>query len=194
MFDSENISKMCVRTAISAVLFCIFVKTKIMEILLHDIITKLEENMDDLGLSYIDEDFGQLEAIDIEEDTYPMTFPAVLVNVQTTSWEGVGGANQTGSTNISVKLLVDCYDDTHARSTRTDRIMDRSALSHKLTAILHGAKLCDNTTMLTRISSNSYNGPHLIKVYETTYSSQIIEVFDKPVHKEHANIRIVTRS
>ena len=50
-----------------------------MERLLYDILTNLEEKAAELGLSYVDEDFGQLEAIDEEgKDTYPLTYPAVL--------------------------------------------------------------------------------------------------------------------
>lgn len=46
-----------------------------MELLLYHLIDHIKENMPSLSL--VDEDYGQLEAIDKEDvDTYPVTFPA----------------------------------------------------------------------------------------------------------------------
>lgn len=157
---------------------------------MHDVISILQNRMADLGLSYVDEDFGQLEAIDTETDTYPLTFPAVLINTQNTSWDGLGGKEQTGNATLSVKLIIDCYDDTHAYSTTTDRILERSSLNHELTKALHTAKICDGKAMLTRVSSNAYNSAHLLKVYETFYSAQIIESFADEDAKAKPAIKI----
>ena len=143
-----------------------------------------------LGLSYIDEDFGQLESLDNETDCYPLTFHAVLVSVDNVVWENTGQRNQTGNATITVRLLVDCYDDTHAGSTTIDRILERSQLNRSLTEILHGMRILDNTASLTRISSNSYNTPHLIKVYETVYSAKIWERFDDDRTAQVRTIRL----
>ena len=40
-------------------------------------------------LSYIDEDYGQLEA-GAEEDSYPVTFPCVLIGNTESDWNDLG--------------------------------------------------------------------------------------------------------
>lgn len=162
-----------------------------MERILHDILVRLEDEAPVLGLSYVDEDFGQLEAIDEEgKDTYPLTYPAVLCEVQGVSWNNTDRLQQEGSATIAVRLLIDCYDDTHAGSATIDRILERSQLNRSLTEILHGMRILDNTASLTRISSNSYNGPHLIKVYETVYTAKIWERFDDDQTAQVRTIRL----
>lgn len=151
-----------------------------MEILLYDILKKLELESPSLGLSYVDEDFGQLEMLDEEGNlTYPLTFPSVLCSVQGVTWSDNEELRQEGAATVSVKLLIDCYDDTHAGSTQIDKIIERSELNRDVTKMLHGMRILDNTSMLTRVSSQSYNATHLIKVYETTYSAKVWEKFDE---------------
>ncbi len=49
-----------------------------MESLLYQLINHIKDGMPSLSL--VDEDYGQLEAIDKEDmDTYPVTFPCVLI-------------------------------------------------------------------------------------------------------------------
>lgn len=150
-----------------------------MELILHDILKKLEIESPRLGLSYVDEDFGQLEALDNEQDTYPLTFPAVLCELQGTTWSDNDRLQQEGSATIAVRLLIDCYDDTHGLSTQLNKVKEREALNYDLTKILHGMRILDNTASLTRTASSTYNGPHLIKVYETTYTAKIWEKFNE---------------
>lgn len=161
-----------------------------MENILHDILKTLEANAALLGLSYIDEDFGQLESLDNETDCYPLTFPAVLVSVDNVVWENTGQRNQTGNATITVRLLVDCYDDTHAGSTTIEDVLRRCALNRGLTDLLHGLRVCENNGMLTRVSSRTYNAPHLIKVYESVYSCVVWEKFDGSQTTALQNIRI----
>ena len=68
-------------------------------------------------LSLVDEDCGQLEA-GIEEDTYPVTFPCVLIGNLEANWTNVGMGAQMGQVSFSVRLAVDCYDDTVVRLAR----------------------------------------------------------------------------
>lgn len=161
-----------------------------MENILHDILKTLEANAALLGLSYIDEDFGQLESLDNKTDCYPLTFPAVLVSVDNVVWENTGQRNQTGNATITVRLLVDCYDDTHAGSTTIEDVLRRCALNRGLTDLLHGLRVCENNGMLTRVSSRTYNGPHLIKVYESVYSCVVWEKFGGSQTTALQNIRI----
>ena len=74
----------------------------------------------------VDEDYGQLEALDDENvDMYPLTFPAVLIDLPGTEWSDTGDLSQRGVCEVRVRLAIDCYDDTHAGSKTTDRIMQR---------------------------------------------------------------------
>lgn len=149
-----------------------------MEIILHDILSVLETNAPLLGLSYVDEDFGQLESLDSETDVYPLTFPAVLVSLQGVEWSETNQRNQTGVCSVVVRLLVDCYDDTHANCTQLNKALQRCAMNYDITNLLHGLRILDNSAMLTRVASQTFNAPHLIKVYETTYTARMWEKFD----------------
>lgn len=149
-----------------------------MELILFDILKELEIESPRLGLAYVDEDFGQLEALDNEEDTYPLTFPAVLCELQGISWNATDRLQQEGTATVVVRLLIDCYDDTHGNSNQIHRVLEREELNGEVTKLLHGMRVLENTSMLTRVSSSTYNGPHLIKVYETTYTAKVWEKFD----------------
>ena len=50
-----------------------------MESIIYQLIDYIRQNMPEVSL--VDEDYGQLEAIDKEGvDTYPVTFPCVLID------------------------------------------------------------------------------------------------------------------
>lgn len=71
----------------------------------------------------VDEDYGQLEALDNEnKDMYPLRFPAVLIETPDTQWSNLSELAQQGECRIRVRLLIDCYDDTRADSETTDRM------------------------------------------------------------------------
>lgn len=66
----------------------------------------------------VDEDYGQLDMLyrdDEDSDTYPLTFPLVLIDIPETSWTTMGGAFskvQSGTVTVNVKLAMDCYGST----------------------------------------------------------------------------------
>ena len=62
-------------------------------------------------LSCIDEDYGQLEA-GAEEDHYPVTFPCVLIGNTESDWNDLGYGVQKSESLITIRLAIDCYDDT----------------------------------------------------------------------------------
>lgn len=66
-----------------------------MEHLLNDIIELIGNNMPDIRT--VDEDYGQLEMLDDSRDSYPLIFPAVLIDAPETSWENIGGLSQRDS-------------------------------------------------------------------------------------------------
>lgn len=94
-----------------------------MEHLLNDIIELIGNNMPDIRT--VDEDYGQLEMLDDSRDSYPLIFPAVLIDAPETSWESIGGLSQKGLCTVSVRLCIDCYDDTHYNSGTTGKILSR---------------------------------------------------------------------
>lgn len=145
-----------------------------MELLLYHLIDHIKKEMPELSL--VDEDYGQLEAIDKEEmDTYPVTFPCVLIDMPETDWENLAGKSQKGKAKIGVRLVIDCYDDTHYSSGTMEAILDRS----KMVDRLHRSLQCFRPVKdgeLIREKSKFYTWSHGIKVYEMLYSVSVKDI------------------
>lgn len=124
-----------------------------------------------------DEDYGQLEALlsGEKEDNYPLLFPAVLVHAPMTDWSNLSAGNQKGQTTVNVRLMIDCYDDTHYGSTTTDKIRDRSDMVKKLHHILQNKSLPESTPLI-RTQSKSVNMGGGIKVFELTYTCVMTDI------------------
>ena len=118
----------------------------------------------------VDEDYGQLEALDDENiDMYPLTFPAILIDLPGTEWSDAGDLSQRGVCEVRVRLAIDCYDDTHAGSQTTDRIMQREEKRKALHALLQGYRVSSEGSLI-RTRSKFFTFNHGIKVYEATYT------------------------
>jgi hypothetical protein len=98
----------------------------------------------------------------------------VLIDAPDVTWSNIAGLSQKGEATIRVKLIQDCYDDTHYGSTTTDRIAHRAAMRAKLHKLLQGYRV-DEETQLIRTSSRFYTWDHGIKVYEQTYTGTVTE-------------------
>lgn len=123
----------------------------------------------------VDEDYGQLEALDNEQlDMYPLTFPAVLIDLPGTEWTDTGDIAQRGTCEVRVRLILDCYDDTHAGSQTTDRIMQREEKRKALHALLQGYRPSGEGALM-RTRSRFFTFNHGIKVYEETYTCALSE-------------------
>lgn len=147
-----------------------------MEKLLESLISLFGVQMPELCT--VDEDYGQLEMINQENrDTYPLTFPAVLIDAPDVMWGNIAGLSQKGTATIRVKLIIDCYDDTHYGSTTTDKIAERAAMRAKVHKILQGYRV-DDVTELIRTNSRFYTWDHGIKVYEQTYTGIVTEILE----------------
>ena len=109
-------------------------------------------------LSLIDEDYGQLE-MGAEEDQYPVTFPCVLIGNTNSDWHDLGYGAQKSESALTLRLAIDCYDDTSYASGTYDKVRERQQL-----------QCTDNASPLVREKSRSYAMPHYIKVYEMTFS------------------------
>ena len=135
-----------------------------MEEILIAILNRISENV--TGLSLIDEDTGQLET---DEDTYPLTFPCVLVGNTDINWSDIGMGVQKGDSQLTVRLAIDCYDDTHVGSGTTDKIRERQLLSSQVYKALQGFRLGKLMSPMVRVKSRDYTLTGNIKVYEKVF-------------------------
>ena len=152
-----------------------------MERLLLNLVRHISKSMPELKV--VDEDYGQLEMIDMtDRDTYPLTFPAVLIAAPDVSWDNIGGLSQKGLAIIRVRLIIDCYDDTHSTSGTEAMIEERENMRRRLFENLQGHRI-DSESVLIRTSSRFYTFNHGIKVYEETYTLELTEVPERPTVK-----------
>ena len=161
-----------------------------MEEVLEDLIKLVGEAFP--HMKTVDEDYGQLEMLDDEgRDTYPLTFPAVLIDAPETSWTGVGGPDQRGTCRVRVRLILDCYDDTHFRSGTLEAIRERERMRRELHVLLQGHRPGGEGQALVRVSSRFYTWNHGIKVYESVYELAVSEYINKEtVEVRDVGIRI----
>ncbi len=120
-------------------------------------------------LSLIDEDYGQLE-MGAEEDHYPVTFPCVLIGNTDSNWHDLGYGAQNSESFITVRLAIDCYDDTSYASGTYAKARERRLMADKLYKTLQCLECAENASPLVREKSRDYALPGYIKVFETTFS------------------------
>lgn len=150
-----------------------------MESLLYQLINHIKENMPSLSL--VDEDYGQLEAIDKEDmQTYPVTFPCVLIDMPETDWSNLSGKSQKGKAKVNVRLVIDCYDDTHYGSGTMEAMRDRAEIVSDLHKSLQRFRP-DGDGELIREKSRFYTWNHGIKVYEMLYSVSVTDIIPETV-------------
>lgn len=149
-----------------------------MEKLLQRLIKLFGHEMPEL--STVDEDYGQLEMIDQQDrDTYPLTYPALLLDAPDTVWSNIKGLSQKGTATIRARLIIDCYDDTHYGSHTVNKIACRAEMRQKVHKLLQGYRLEGDGTLI-RTSSRFYTWNHGIKVYEQVYTGVVTEMIEMP--------------
>lgn len=147
-----------------------------MESILEDLVNLIGNAMPDLEV--VDEDYGQLEMLDQENrDSYPLTFPAVLIDAANVEWSNIGGLNQKGNATVRVRLIIDCYDDTHHHSDTTHFIALREEKRRELHKLLQGHRIGEDSALI-RTNSRFYTANHGIKVYESTYTATVTELLE----------------
>jgi hypothetical protein len=124
-------------------------------------------------LRYIDEDYGQLNT---EEDTYPVTFPCALIQVEEIDWKDLGAGKQQGAATVRVKLAIDCYHDTHHTSGTSDKAAERMQFYNRLHKVVHLHHERVLFTPLKRAKSVFYSLPGGVKVYEGVYTCQVFDL------------------
>jgi hypothetical protein len=166
-----------------------------MEELLLTLIDRIATGMPELIT--VDEDYGQLEALDNENtDQYPLCFPAVLIDSPDTSWDNIGQGSQKGICTVITKLIIDCYDDTHYghphKKDSTDKITERSEKVKALHKLLQNLPVGDSSSLIRTRSRFYTTGRTGIKVYEITYTCVVSEELEKNVTaKKMTGIKIV---
>lgn len=143
-----------------------------MDEILINILERINQEMPDLLL--LDEDYGQLE-MSAEQDSYPVTFPCVLVGNVEADWRDQGLGCQKGAAFITVRHAIDCYDDTHYSSGTYEKVRERRQSDQKLFKALQRFRCAREATPLVRVKSRDYTLPGFIKVFETTYAFTINE-------------------
>ena len=121
------------------------------------------------ALSYIDEDYGQLEA-GAEEDHYPVTFPCVLIGNAESDWNDLGYGVQKSESLITIRLAIDCYDDTHYTSGTYDKVRERQLKAKELYKALQEFQCTEETSPLVRVKGRDCSLPGNISVDETVYA------------------------
>lgn len=128
----------------------------------------------------IDEDYGQVEMmLNDDEDHYPITSPSCFISVDNMSFKSFAGAAarvQQCEITITVKLLIDCYDDTHYKSGTADKIKERMQKMHELHSAIQGFKIGEG--VLDRISGRYQTLAHGLKLYQYSYVLRQVEKCD----------------
>lgn len=135
-----------------------------MEEILISILQLIHQELPELSL--VDEDCGQLE---FENDHYPLTFPCALIGKMETEWEEIGLGMQKGVVTLTVRLAIDCYDDTHIGSGTTEKVAGRLQLANRLYTALQCSRHSSSMGAMERIKSRFYALPDMIKVYEYVF-------------------------
>ena len=148
-----------------------------MEQLIYDLMTTIGTEMADT-VRTIDEDCGQLEAVQTDEDQYPVAFPCVLIGTPDVQWESLKGGAQRGRASLTVRMAFDCYDDTHLYSGTEQAAAERLHTASRLNRLLHGRVPDGCCSPLLRRRSRQYSLPHGIKVYEAEYSVGVVDGAD----------------
>lgn len=145
-----------------------------MESLLLHLVKHIKEALPSLAM--VDEDCGQLEDIDNDNvDRYPITFPAVLVDAPEVEWQNISGLSQQGTAKVNVRLVIDCYEDTHVSSGTIEAIEQRQQMVQDLHNALQGFRPLSEGVMI-RTASKFYTFNHGIKVYDSVYTIAVYDI------------------
>ena len=152
------------------------------------LVAHINEQMPELSM--VDEDYGQLENFeDDNRDMYPITFPAVLVENTETEWSNLAGRSQKGDAMFRVRLIIDCYDDTHAECGTQYAVEEREDMRSRLHTILQGFRPVDDGVLI-RKRSKFFTWYHGIKVYEMTYACVVTETIRETVKAERPKVSL----
>ena len=152
------------------------------------LVAHINEQMPELSM--VDEDYGQLENLeDDNRDMYPITFPAVLIENTETEWSNLAGRSQKGDAMFRVRLIIDCYDDTHSGCGTEENVQEREEMRSRLHTTLQGYRPADDGVLI-RKRSKFFTWYHGIKVYEVTYACVVTETIRETVKAERPKVSL----
>lgn len=140
-----------------------------------ELIDRIKKAMPELQL--IDEDYGQLETD--PKDQYPVLFPCVLISNVNVNWDNTAAMTssvQIGTAEVTVRLAIDCYDDTHAGSGTTGRIAERASMNRRLVTALHGYRPKGAASSMRRTHSEATTTQYNWKIYDTTFQWKVKDI------------------
>ena len=83
---------------------------------------------------------------------------------------------QQGKTSVTLKLAIDCYDDTHVGSTTEEKIAERERMADRMFRAVQGMRLSQRMSELDRRRSTEYALSGGVKVYEVTFDYLVREI------------------
>lgn len=133
---------------------------------------RIEEAMPEVR---VDEDCGQLAS---QEELDPVVLPCVLIAQSETEWLPMANrpAIQQGRSSVTLKMALDCSDESHGGTTTEERIAERERMAGRLFQAVQGAKLSQGMSGLDRRRSAEYALGGGIRVYEVTFEHLVREL------------------
>lgn len=152
-----------------------------MNILYQSIVNRLQNKIADR--LWIDLEAGQLDMLD---ESYPVQFPAVFIDLTNCQWHNLGEGRQQGDMTIGIRLALDIYADFHANSPTLANAAQQLKLLNQIHAALHlygGHQLSDGAGgytdthfgQLMRTGFNTERRADGLRVFNMTYTTAIYD-------------------
>ncbi len=136
------------------------------------------------ALRWIDIEYGQLE---IPTESYPVQFPATLIDFPTVDFENETFGNQQATVNVGVRLALDLYEDFHVvdgqEAPDQETAINRLTIISEVHAALHGFET-DYCTPLIRRSLMMERRDDGLKVIGMMYATMAKDDSAAKVYKE----------
>jgi hypothetical protein len=144
-----------------------------MEKMMLDLVRTIRENVPELA--WVDEDLGQLEAVENKGDEYFVKFPCALVSVANVQWETLSEGLQNGTAEVTIRVAVDAHYSVTSDRESESIMQQRLQLAQAAYEAVVG--YCPDGCMdgLERKRTMMYARPYGIRVYENVYTCIIQE-------------------
>ncbi len=152
-----------------------------MDILYQSIVSRLQSKI--AGPLWIDLEAGQIDMLD---ESYPVQFPAIFIDLANCQWNNLGQGHQQGEITIGIRLALDIYADFHAGSPTLADAAQQLKLLNEVHAALHtfgGHVLSDGNGgfedthfgKLMRTGFNTERRADGLRVFNMTYTTAIYD-------------------
>lgn len=122
-------------------------------------------------LRWVDIEAGQLDALD---DNYPVSYPAVWVDVQNIDWRNTGYGVDHGTVTINFRVALDIYNDTHTGAPDREKALAQFGILARLHSVvgLHGGKHYNRFARVHTAAEKRSDG---LKVFNISYRCDICD-------------------